>query len=972
MSNISQRLRQGCCILPFAALAALGTAQAQQSSAPKPEQSVNEVVVTGSLIRRPNNTSVSPIVSLNTETIKQTGAVTLETALNQVPGFTPAGTSATGGQGTGGHVTVNLHGLGSNRNLVLLDGRRLPLADISGNVDINFIPEAIISNVEVITGGASAIYGSDAMSGVVNFKTIPFFNGIKIDAQTGNSFKSDLAQNNFSVAFGTKFDEDRGHLIFSLGYADRDGLSGADRADFFALRTPSSFIGQGTFVPSANNLPTQAAYNTVFSSYGSTATVGRTLNLGFNDDGTLFAQTGATNYKGPTTGLWAIVGGNVRMPVGLQTQLLNGFNRQTAFSKFDYKINDKIKAYGQFLYVDSTVTTASGGSLTQLNTLTSIPVTNPFIPNDLKTILASRPTPTASFTWNGRYVGIPYKSWDENYNVAQFMFGLKGDLAAGWTWDAFGAYDSTEHNQNMNHAVLKSQVQTLLNAADGGASICAGGFNPFGLAHATSLSVACQNYMTTTLHSQEKLTQTQYQAMLQGPVFQLQGGDAHVAFLAGYRKNTYVFTPDSNLVSGNVEAVIATSPVSEHAIENKDFAVQIDLPFFKDLPWVKELGVGAAYRYSDYSTTGAVKSYEGDIRYKPIEALLFRGSYQRAVRAPNIGELFSSPSGVQVVIGTPPVSIGDPCDVRSTARTGTNGTQVAALCVAQGVPSSIVSTYLFPTTATGGIVTGNAALTPETADTFNVGAVFNPHASSPWLRDFNVSVDYYNIKIANVISVVNGLTTLSKCFNLDGTNPTYSQTNSYCQLIQRDANGQLVNIAQPYLNLGGLRTDGVEIQVTWGVRPADVGLGALKGRAYINSTIGLLSHYKVQSLPGSAFQEFSDTNTVNASYPLKKAVTTFGYRADRYSAGLRWRYQAAIRDVSSVLTPATPSAGVPDYNLYDVFATYQLTNNATLRAGINNLMDEDMPVVSSSQNGADPSVFDPIGRSFYVGIKLTY
>src|SRR5688500_5423893 len=214
------------------------------------EEALQEVVVTGSLISDPNRASPSPIVITTLEDLKQSGTVTLEASLNQLPQFAPAGSAGNGGQGTGGHATVNLHGLGANRNLVLLDGRRLPLADIFGTVDINLVPESILSSVQTITGGASAVYGSDAMSGVVNFISLRHFEGVSFDAQYGNTERGDLGQSKASLAFGTTFGGDRGHALLSLGYSHRQGLSGSKRP-FFTLVTPSSFIGQGTFVPAA-------------------------------------------------------------------------------------------------------------------------------------------------------------------------------------------------------------------------------------------------------------------------------------------------------------------------------------------------------------------------------------------------------------------------------------------------------------------------------------------------------------------------------------------------------------------------------------------------------------------------------------------------------------------------------------------------------------------------------------------------
>src|SRR6185312_986840 len=219
----------------------------------------------------------------------------------------------------------------------------------------------------------------------------------------------------------------------------------------------------------------------------------------------------------------------------------------------------------------------------------------------------------------------------------------------------------------------------------------------------------------------------------------------------------------------------------------------------------RKLSLGAAIRHSDYTTSGSVNTYEGDLKWSPVQSLLVRGSYQRAVRAPNIGELFSAASGSQIAFGTPPASLGDPCDVRSSARTGPSGAAVRALCLAQGVPAAVIDSYTFPTTATAGLSSGNPKLDPETADTYNVGFSWTSRATAPLLADLGVSVDYYNIDIKKVISVVPGLTALSKCYNLDGSNPTYSPTNQFCQLLQRDSSGLLQVINTPYLNLGGLK-----------------------------------------------------------------------------------------------------------------------------------------------------------------------
>lgn len=959
-------------------------AQAADDAAESADAAPQEIVVTGSLIQRPNNTAVSPIVSVSEAAIRESGKTSLVDSLNQLPGFTVGGNEATGGQGTGGRATINLHGLGTNRNLVLLDGRRLPVSDIRGNVDINILPDAIIGGVDAISGGASAVYGSDAMSGVVNFKSVRSLEGVVLDAQTGISSRGDAFKFKGSVAFGSNFADDRGHVVAAFAYAKQDSLNGSER-DFFFTRTPSGFIGSGAFVPSSANAPSAAVLTTLFNSYGiAGARNPLASNLAFNNDGTLFTQTGALNYKGPNgTGGYAVVGGNVRMPVGQQIDYINGLERKSAFVKADYELTPGLTAYGQFMYVDLTTVTHSGGSLTQFPTLTTIPVTNPFIPTDLKTVLASRPNPTATFNWSARYVGVPYKGWDENYTIQQYMAGLKGDITEGWTFDVFGSYDSSIHNSIMRHAVLKSRVQTLLNAADGGKSICAGGFNPFGDANARSLSDACQAYITKDAFSQERVSQSQIQGQVNGKLFDLGAGPAQIAMVANYRKNTYSYAPDADSTAnsgfapaGNIEGYTVQLAVPEKAISVKEFAGQIDVPLIADKPFFKELAIGAAGRISDYSVSGSVSSYEADLRWRPTDNLLIRGSYQRAVRAPNIAELFSPPQGSQLAIGTPPAALGDPCDTRSTARTGANAAQVAALCTAQGVPS--IATYQFPTTAVGQLIPGSTAITPEKADTFNAGFVFNAPRGSGLLGDFSLSVDYYNIKINNVISPVPGLTVLSSCYNLDGSNPSYATSNSNCQLITRDTlTGQIIAVNTPFRNLGAVKTDGVEVQVHWGVPATFL---AQSGKLYIDSAIGYLNSYKVQLLPGAAFLDYTGISNGSAgdgslpprATPKWKALTTFGYRSDFFSGGLRWKYQNAIDDVSKVNTPTNVAVGVPAYATWDLFSSIKVSSRFELRGGVNNLFDKDLPIVSSNQTSTDTAQYDVIGRYFYVGFRAKF
>src|SRR5437763_7453305 len=236
--------------------------------------------------------------------------------------------------------------------------------------------------------------------------------------------------------------------------------------------------------------------------------------------------------------------------------------------------------------------------------------------------------------------------------------------------------------------------------------------------------------MTTTAHSTERLTQTNLQGVVQAPLFSLPAGDVVAALLADHRRNTYSYHPDSQLAAQNIEAVIASQP-SKGAIGVTEVAGQVDIPLLRDLPLANKLSLGTAFRHSNYYTSGGVNTYEGDVRWSPVPSLLVRGGYQRAVRAPNIGELFAAHSGSQIAFGTPPAAIGDPCDIRSSARTGANGANVRALCLAQGIPAAVIDSYTFPTTATAGDTRRNPNPQPEAANTHHLGLTSASRAASP-------------------------------------------------------------------------------------------------------------------------------------------------------------------------------------------------------------------------------------------------
>lgn len=950
------------------ALLASNIAAAQQSQSTPSETELEEVLVTGSRISRPDFSSTSPIVTFGEEAITQTGTVNIENALNQLPQFVQGQTQSTiGAVALAGRASLNLRGLGETRNLVLLDGRRLPLSNANAVVDVNLIPQFILEGVETITGGASAVYGSDAMSGVVNFKSRSNFTGIQVDLRSGISDEGDANTLDVGITGGFDISEGRGSVLLSAGYTDRDVLWGRDR-EFYQLGVLSSFIANGTYIPAPTNLPNQAVVNGVFAGYGvAPGAVLSSRSLGVNDDGTLFGQIGAINYRGPTTGYFSTTGANVRQPVTYQEYIVNPMERKSFFGKFDYDITESVEFYGQFLY-NKTLATGQVGWTPTLYVVPTVPVTNPFIPADLRTILASRPQPGADFTINQRFMGLDFRAFPSDFTVGQYIFGLRGDLPfKDWRWDIYGSYDSTDLVETQDKAILNSRMRNLLYAPDGGASICAGGFNPFSLAASTSISPQCRAYLETETHDYTQLTQTIFEGSLSGSLFTMPAGDFKFALTLGMRDNEFEFNPDPSRENGDIIGTLPTFP-AQGSTSVKEAAIEFLVPLLSDVAFAHKLDLNVGFRTSDYDSSGRVETYKADGLWEPIEGFSIRGGFEHAIRAPNIGELYNQ-LGAQAQIGSPPGQ-GDPCDVRSSARSGANAAAVRTLCVATGIPAPIADTYQYTTVAIGVINSGNRSLKPEEADTLTFGVVFRPGFDAALVSDVSVSVDYYEIDISDVIGPISGGTALSKCYNLDGSNASYSAANVYCQMLNRNpTTGGVDTVATPYFNLGGLRTSGIDVQVDWGI-PA--GPGTLDVSVLANFT----RSYEVQLLEGSAWQEFAGTidGTQNGGIPLPdwKTLMSLTYRLPVFEAGVRWRHLPSMDDVTAVTRPTSPAPGVAAYDLFDATLAYRLNDAILFRGGVNNVLNEDPPIVGGTIGQTQPGTYDIIGRYYYLGLQLTF
>ena len=954
-------------------------ASAVAAAEPADSVEVDEVVITGSRIARRDYSANSPIVTVQSDALQSTGAPTVETYLNQLPQFAGSTGSTSNTSTSFGQANLELRGLGRARTLVLLDGRRVVPANADGSVDVNILPRALVDNIEVITGGASAVYGSDAVAGVVNFKLKQNYEGMMVDAQYGVTDRGDGESLDVSAVLGGRFDEDRGSAVLALSYSERQPVGAADR-DFPAGSGYSSTVPQGVNAAIGTNLPTQAAVDGVFARYGVAAgTVNRASNLSFNQDGTLFSATrGVTNFRGDDP--YSVISGpNFFFDSIPSTQLVLPMNRYSAFGKVNYELTSGVEAFGQLLFThyDATVVQAAApaaGNPDATGTGFWAPATNPFIPDDLAAILASRPNAGADILLNKRMSASGERVHTSTYDTFQMTMGLKGPLEAiDGGWDVSGSYGRNGYQVVQAGAVSHSAVTDLLYAPDGGASICAGGYNPFGM---TSLSPECATYVNRTAKNDTTTTQQVVEANLQGRVMSLPAGEIRFATGASYREDNYEYLPDSLVADGDLVGIL-TANALDGSTDVRELYGELLIPVLRDMPFVEELNFSVGYRYSDYSSVGGVQSYKAEFDWRAASAVRLRGGYQRAVRAPSIGELYLPTSKEFVTTGAASATgvSGDPCDVNGSFRKGPDGAKVAELCLVQGVPEAVIASYTYGNTQTPSLNAGNPDLTEETADTFSLGMIWTPQFESPWLSRLSASLDYYSIDIKDAVGVISTNTSLRNCFNLDGGNPTFSNANSYCSLISRDpGTGEILTVLQQRANLGRIRTSGWDFVVDWRVSLDEIG-APFGGLAGINLMGTHLDRYEVKELPTSAFIDYRGSigSALGTAYPEWKLVTTFSYELGPVRTAFKWRYIDAMKDRSLVGGGSATALSPKSVSYIDFDARWIVNETIELRAGATNLTDKDPPLYTSAVSmNTDPSTYDVLGRRFYVGLRARF
>jgi len=866
------------------------------------------------------------------------------------------------------------------RNLVLVDGKRVIPSNESGIVDINTIPTSMIERVEVISGGASAVYGSDAIAGATNFILKKNFNGVEFDAQYGISEQGDTESGAFNVTMGSDLADGRGNVVIWAGFNDRDGLGKGEREFSEQAVSGTSYFPSGHLFAAANNNWSLAAQTALFEDVYGTTAPSAISSMVFNDDGTLFAQTGLNNYRTVLgegqDGLFFAQ----NFPNGPNTYSYNfepwnylviPQQRLSLGATGSFAISDSVEAYTRIMYTNynsetalapSPAPTGNNFTNTAAGRFFTIPVTNPFVQANpgVLALANSRTGDNAGLPGAGanedlalrtRFVAVGPRIESYQRDVYQYLLGMRGDITDNWVFDAYAAHGRYNEQQDQFGNVSVTKVESLFDAPDGGASICEGGFNPFGFG---GLSQECADYVQVIAKNTKQIEHNLAEAVVSGDLFNLPAGAVSSAFGVFWQEFDYRELFDEILASGDVSGFNAQDNVIGRTA-NTDVFAELYFPLLADLPAVQSLGLTVGYRYSDHNQAGGNDSYKAELDWQVLDSLRVRGGYQHAVRAPNVGELFSPQFE-----DNPQVE--DACNFDSQARTGqiagVDPAQVAALCQTQGISAAALATYKQTTSQIDAIGGGNPDLLAEEADTYTLGFVWTPGFADR----LSISLDYWNIEVTDAISFIDPEIVVDRCFNKDGFNPTYDNNNFYCSLFGRSSvSNEIEDLREDNRNLATFRTDGIDLQVDYGL-----GVGRF-GDLGFNFVASFLNDYEEQQLPGDIFLSYKGTISqfVGEARPDWKGTLNTTWNIADFSTALRIRY------IPSMDHKSESGTGTDSVAYLDLSTRWQLTDALALRLGIENLTDEDPQLYTPDQDsGTNPSVYDVVGRKYF--LNATY
>lgn len=987
--------------VPAAKAADAGPAAPAETAAAAPAP-VEEVVVTGSRIQEAGLTSISPVTTVNAAQIQQSGVTRIEDLLNTMPQVM----GDQGGDlsnGSTGEATVNLRGLGVQRTLVLINGRRLmpgdPTPGSASASDLNNIPAALVERVDVLTGGASSTYGADAVAGVVNFVMNDHFEGFKIDANGSiyNHTNDNPIAGIVSTAFGPgalppKTVNDGATkdvtLIFGRNLADGAGNFTA----YASYRNVSPVLGADRDYSSCTPLLNSTPSGLPFTCGGSsTSTPGRFITPG-----------GDFTLGGPT--------GNTFVPYTVANEYnyapSNYFQRPderwTAGEFLHLDLTDKVQVYNEFMFMrDVSVSQiAPGGAFIGQGTATILPgpgvpanivglpngemqvnCNNPYLSaSELAAICGGSTAGVGQFYYGRRNVEGGDRINDLEHTAFRLVIGTKGEIADGWRFDTYAMEGQTAYSNYGTGNFSKTNFTNALDAVTNaqGQVVCASGavgcvpYNAFQKGGVTQAALAYVSIPTVlTGYTEERVVDGNITGDLGKYGFKVPGNEDGllVNFGAQYRSENATLHADS--VDADFDVFGSGGPTNslQDGFHVWEGYIEGGMPILQNAPFAKELSFETGYRYSDYSLGFDTNTYKFGLNWAPTSDVRFRGSYQRAVRAPNLQELF-------VQKGLELEGSYDPCAGSTTGFP----TASAAQCAHTGVNPVTQYGKILPSPAGqyNGYVGGNAALRPEQADTVSFGFVLTPS----FVPNFSLTLDYFNIRIKDVISSYGFALQLTECL----------QTGSpqFCSNVHRDAAGTLWAstegyINDPTLNLGALQSRGVDVTANYKLDLNAMG----KLSFYYAGTYTAQFITEPGGLLGTVSYNCAGYYGETCGVPDPKYKSTFSINYDTplegLGFGIRWRYiEHVLQDTNSpnpLLTGTVfpPWSRIPSFNYIDLTASYVVNKTISFRLGVNNVLDKDPPLQSTDyfnppfeNNNTYPQVYDALGRYLFGNVTLTF
>jgi outer membrane receptor protein involved in Fe transport len=913
------------------------------------------IVVTGTRISRSDLKSISPVSVVTADDLKMANASTPESFLTQNSQFVAGLTSATN-NGSGGIATVDLRGLGDQRTLVLIDGRRMVPATIGGEVDIDAIPSVLIQRVEVLTGGASAVYGADAIAGVVNFVLDDKLVGVKGDASEQVTQQGDGEQRDISLAAGVKLG-DSGHFVIAGEYTSRQGVYEGARS--YSAQNLES-VG---LTPSGSS----NAYPTVIDINAGRYQLNSAGNFAVCPNGTC---PNPYNYN----------------PANYFQVPLKRYN-VTAIGS--YEVAPSVELYGRASYTRVETTAILAPTATAGFNFTISP-NNPYLNADNKALIFGdplniNPDGTANVAIRRRVIETGGRIENFRNDVYYGVGGVRGDLGTSLKYDVFAQYGETKSHQDLLNDLDYNKISQAINAVPGpggGAPVCAdpsGGCVPINLFALNGITPAALQFVSANGSQDNKYTQFVTGASLAGDLGFVKSPFAEkpAAFSAGveYRSETGDQLVDPNYGSGNMIYYGQGTNVPEASFNVKEVFGELKVPLASDQPFLRELSLEGGIRYSAYTnhTTGGTNknnqiTFKFGGEWEPVYGLRFRAMYNRATRDPNIKELNSpvTQNGTDVLQT-------DPCAGNNHPG---NDPTTTAICIAQGAPAakvtgnSILDVISNQTNINGG---GNTALKPETANTFTVGMVVNPQQ----MRNFNFTIDYYNMKITNYIATDSAQDISNQCFQ--------NHVMAYCSLIVRNningqltgspnANGVFPGVGEVNVNIASLKTQGIDVSADYKFSFADdTSLRLGFAGTYVGQW--LYSPGVPGSSPTTCLGKFGNICTYTTGNPIPrwKHTASVTYQGHGWSIDTKWRM---IGEVSEDAGTSILKSHIPAYNYFDSTVTFDLSKAFKLRVGVQNLTDTDPPVVGGAAGSAGtnagntfPQIYDFLGRTFFVGVS---